>query len=701
MPGTDIEPRARNLPAPVPGTPQRKRESEALPAKALRSARRNRAVSVPLSLPLPVWTAAEIMHAYGLVPEVAVTGGAAAGTLAVWLFAPHKWDRAPEVWYARATAACFSGWLTAAAFLGPVSASGAPLAGSLAVLCAAWGVPWYRHYRVRGRKDRENFRRKWQAWWDGHSLAWANGSNAIDVEDMPFQVRIRIQLIGGRQSLETLKTSVHLIESAVPTGRGMVRVAEVGGNASQADVFVKFANPLKGTVEWDPSLAPSSVHGDAVIGMSETGQWVRVPMRTSAFVNGKTRSGKGNHLLLRLVQLSGCPDDRQVVIDLKQRAARTLLRTGGLEYVITTVEEARAYLMMLRAERAARARDADTEEEQLLATEATPAIHTLIDETHPLTSEMAGDAACARLLALLAAEGAGLEEYVEVYTQYGALAESVQTEQTRSNLPLRACYAVESAGHGTYALGDGGGDASKLQEKGELLMKLGPRARQEKLRAPHMPFSLFLEIVSANAARLRRRPLHLYCGNEPSAVPGQTWQEWWDRRFLRIDPAFRKDSPQYQAALEEFGEPQQAAAPAPLVRPYLAPAPPVAEDSGAAVSARIAAETAGPDVPSSPEVRARATEIYEQSRDRFFALLAAAPPEGVRTADLIEMSGMSNGQAYKVLGLLAERGAVTQPGRGLCAPVPGRDAAAEYAAIRAGSDALGRRAARHLAAVGR
>jgi hypothetical protein len=716
MTGSDIEQRQPGTLVHVPGMPQPKRESEALPAKWARAARRRRDITVPAALPIGVWTAADVMHAYGLGPEAAAAS--VVGGIAVWLFAPHKWTdkkgepRAPEVWYARLTAVAFPWWATAAAFLGPVSGDGAPLAGSLAVLSGTWGYFWWKHHRVRGMRDREKFLRRWQAWWNGHSYAWGvGGSNVIEAEEKGTQVRLRIQLIPGKQSHHSVKSAVHLIESALQdfAGLGMVRVAVLDGNPSQVDVFFKRVNPLREVVEWDPALAPASVHGQAVAGKSETGEWATTPMRASAFVNGKTRTGKGNHLLLRVAQLSGCPDDRQVVIDLKQRAARTLLRSGGLEYVITTVSEARAYLLMLQAERAARAREADTDEEQLLATEATPALHTLIDETNPLTSEMAGDAECARLLALLAAEGAGLEEYVEVYTQYGALAESVQTEQTRMNLPLRVCYAVERPEHGEFALGSGGGDASKLEEKGEFLMKLGPRARQERLRAPHMPFRLFLEIVSENAARLRRRPLHLYCGNEPSVVRGLTWQEWWDRRFLRIDPAFRKDSPQYAAAVEEFGEPQDVPAPdsaagAEFPQPRPAAAPPErGGESGAAVAARIAAETAGEDIAPVPGAASRASEIWAKNQDRFFGLLADAPPEGVRTAWLVEESDVSNGWAYKTLNQLTERGAVTQPKRGMFAPVPGRDVKAEAAALKAGTEALGRDAAsrveRHLQSV--
>lgn len=704
MTGTDVEPRADRLPVPVPGLPARKMESEAPIPRALRAVRRRRDLSVPAAVPPAAWTAAEIMHAYGLGSDAAFAGAAVA--VSTWFYAPHKWTgkdgqpRRPEVWYARLTAAAFPAWLTAAAFLGPVSGAGPELAGTLAVLSAAWGIPWYRHHRVRGLKQRERELRQWQAWWDGHAPAWgAGGSRVIDVEVKPSQVRLRVQLIRGRQSLMALRGALHLIESAAAVDAGMVRVAAVKGDASQGDVFVKQENPLRDIVEWDPALAPSSVHEPAFRGLSEAGERVMVPQRVSAFVNGKTRSGKSNYEQVRIAELSGCADARAFVIDLKQRNARPLLKSGAVDWVITDPDEAGAALRMLRAEIAARAREWDTGEEQALATPHTPALYALVDETNPLTSEMAGapGAARARDLAVVASQGAGVEVYAEVCTQYGGLAESVQTEQTRMNLPLRVCFAVESADHGAFTLGDSRGDASKLEEKGEYLMKLGPRAKPEKVRAPHMPHSLLEQVCADNGRHVRKPRLVLFCGNEPSGIGGLTWQEWYDRRHLRIGPSFRGISPQYAAAAEEFGEPGEPPAPVtgeagPLRADPAAPAP--GWESGGAVAARIAAETEGDDIAPSPAAAARAAGIWAAQQDRFLGLLAAAPPEGTRTAELIGESGVSNGWAYKTLSRLADRGAVTQPGRGLYAPVPGRDVKAEAAALKAGTEALGRDAAR-------
>jgi hypothetical protein len=718
MPGTDIETRPGGTLVPVPGLPQRKRESEAPIPRAFRSARRNRHISVPLAVPPAVWTAGEILYVRGLF--VPAASAAAAGAIALWVFAPHKWTdgkgaaRAPEVWYARLSAVALGAYLAAAAKWGATSGlSGEALGAFLLAGGLAWGVPWYRHYRVRGMKEREGFLRDCRAFWDGHAAAWgAGGSNVIDAEEKPAQTWLLIQLIGGRQSLLTLKGSVHLIESAARVGRGMVRIAEVEGDASQAEVFIKRANPLKGVIAWYPSLAPASVHDDVFRGASETGERVMVAQRVSSFINGRSRSGKSNYEQLRIAELSGCADARAFVIDLKQRNARPLLKSGAVDWVITDPDEAGAALRMLAAEIDARSREWDTGTEQALATPQTPALFALVDETNPLTSEMAGPGGAlrARYLAAVASRGSGVEVYADVSTQYGALAESVQTEQTRMNLPLRVCFAVEHPDHGVFALGDGGGDASRLEEKGEHLMKLGPRAKPEKVRAAAMPHELLEQVCAANGRRVRKPRLILFCGAEPSGIGNLTWQEWYDQRHLRIHPKLRGISPQYQAAVEEFGEPGAApsgtAAGAEFSRPRMAPAPPDGGDaeSGASVAARIAAETEGPDVSPTAEARAKAAEIYAQVEERFFSMLAAAPPAGVRTAALIEESGMSNGQAYKILNRLAERGAVTRPGRGLYAPVPGRAARAEYTAIRAGDDALGRgaadRVARHLQSVG-
>jgi hypothetical protein len=692
MPGTKVEPRQDRAPVLVPGMPQqRRRQSEAPLLRAARSARRNRHLTVPLAVPVTAWTAGEIMHAYGMAGYEGIAGLVLAGN--VWFFAPHKWTdgkgspRWAEVWYARATAVALWLWLLGAARFGASSgAAGIALGASLVTASAAWGVPWYLHKRPRGMKARERLLAGWQAWWDYHSPEWnLSGSRVTEAEEKGVVTRLRVQLWAGRQSYQHVKSAVYLIESASDglADAGMVRVARVKGKPSQVDVFLKRENPLREVIAWDPALAPRSVHGDAVLGMSETGELVRAPMRTNAFVNGRTRSGKSNHLLLRVANLSGCPDDRQVVIDLKKRNARPLLKASAVDYVITDRDEARAWLRMLCAEIAARSRDWDTGEEQALATPSVPALHTLVDEVNPLTSETAGEAESARLLAIGVSQGSGLEVYYEVYTQYGALDESVRTEQTRMNLPLRACYATETADHGAFALGDGReGDTSTLEEKGEFLLKLGPKAKAEKIRAPHMPHSLLEQITAANAQSVRRPRLILFCGNEQSGIGGLTWQEWHDRRHLRIDPAFRGISPQYAEAVARFGEPPETAA-----APAAAGAPPRDMDAAEA-AAMIDAETDGEDIAPTAAAAAATEGAVARGKRRLCDLLAAAPPEGVRTGELVGESGMSRSAVAPLLRRLEGRGAAVQPAHGRWAPVPGVDVRGALRAVDAGDDVL-------------
>ena len=174
------------------------------------------------------------------------------------------------------------------------------------------------------------------------------------------------------------------------------------------------------------------------------------------------------------------------------------------------------FLRMLVAEIQARAKFAYADEEQLLADQDTPAVHTLIDEVHGLTSVANGDAECARLLGVVASQGMGLEEYVWIYTQYGSLEESVRTEQTRGNLTVRTVYRVAEARHGAYAIPEYNKlDASKLEETGTCCDKEGPRPPPSRSGTGAAP-----QAAAAGCradARLNPRPnLRLYCGAEPS-----------------------------------------------------------------------------------------------------------------------------------------------------------------------------------------
>ena len=93
-----------------------------------------------------------------------------------------------------------------------------------------------------------------------------------------------------------------------------------------------------------------------VDGMAESGSWKTISPRRNRFVIGETRSGKSNDLLVGLAQLTGCPDDYQILIDLKGgRSARPVLEAAAVACVITDTDDARLLLRMLEAEALARA----------------------------------------------------------------------------------------------------------------------------------------------------------------------------------------------------------------------------------------------------------------------------------------------------------------------------------------------------------
>ena len=712
--GKDLVPRpAAYAPAPAaaaapPWPQQPSRESEAAVKTISRWARRNGHLTVPLAVPVVLWLAGLILYQFPAAGIVALCGVILAGC--VWFFADSKWDRPAERWYARLSAILSALWLFLAAWLGPLSGVGVSvvLASVLAVGSAAWGFFWWQHKRPRGQRKRARLIAECDAWWQSHCWAWnLAGSQVTDAHLSGVTLRMRIQGLAGRHSYQYFQQALHLIESAAEghADVGLVRIAAVKGHPSQVDLFLKQENPLRETVEYDMGVAPQSVHDPAALGRAETGSWKMTSQRKNRFVIGATRTGKSNDLLTGLANLAGCRDGRAVLIDLKGgRSARPVLKGAAAEYVITGLDEARMFLRMMVAECLARAKYAYDGSEQLLATEDVPALITLVDEVHGLTSVMNGDAECSALLATLASQGSGLELYLWVYTQFGSLEESVRTEQARGNLALRICYRVEEARHGQYVIPEYAKlDASKLEEQGTCYVKDGPRTFPEQVRAPKMEHELFFRVAAKNArVTAGLPPLALYCGSQVAYRSGGrdvTWGEWWETRWLRLDPAFHADSPQYQAAVADHphaaaavtAEAQQAAAPVP------SPAPGAGDAAQAA--ARIAADDADlmaqipGDFRPDPALVARLPQVIASQEDRFAETLQGATADSPATPkSLMQASGRSSSWVHDRIAALAEIGHVTQVSRGQYVPVPGTDVRRGLAEIKARNDRLAREA---------
>jgi DNA-binding transcriptional ArsR family regulator len=690
MPGSTIEKRPDHLPVPVPGFPVRRRESEALIPRAFRSGRRNKAVTVPLAVPPVTWTAAEIMHACGMGDDALLAG--AVLTLCVAFFARHKWDRAAERWYAFLSAAALWLWTWAAVTFGPAAGTpGEVLGALLVVLSVAWGIPWYRHYRIRGRRQRQRDLGQWQGLWNHFAPAWGlGGSHVVEAEDNGVTLRWRVQLWAGHQTLADVKAAVPRMESGLQglADAGMIRVRKVTGNPSLADVIITRANPLQDDVEWDESLAPGSVLDPWYPGKTESGRWRPVRQLDGMFALGETGSGKSTMLLTRLLSLCGCRDAFSILIDLKGgRSARPVLAAGAADWVITTQAEAEMAYLLGVAEILARMEGEYDGHEQITPTESTPAIFFHGDEIHMLSSVNKGSKQAADSMSTVATTGRAARVYEDAVTQYGALEASVRYEETRMNLFLRFVFRMRRADMAAFAIKEWVQlDVSKLDGPGECYAQDEPETDPERMRGVNVTHDAFRELAPARIEkRGPKKKLKLWCGNQPCPAGG-TWQEYLDSRWERLPKAFREISPQYQEWTRERGEPEEDDAPPAAPRTVTAaPAAAPPPETPASAAAAIAAETSGLDIAPTATAQAQAAGGRAARVQAFCDVLAAGPAS---PAALGRASGLPRSTVNDHLRRLLDRGAVTRPEEGVYVVVPGRSVHAELGAIRAGDDAL-------------
>lgn len=625
--------------------------------------RRNRHVTVPLAAPgLMAWAGETLT----LLPNPAVPAavGAVATAGAVWWAAPHKWDRRTEQWYARLSAIAAAGWLAATARYG----LHVPEVAALGPGALAWGIPWWWHKRPHSRKRASRIQ-AWDAWWGHYAYGWnLAGSTVYDVTSDGVIDTLHVQLNPGKQTMKHVREALPLIESALQghVEDGRTRVERVPGNPSCVLIHLKRENPLDEDVEWDDDAAPMSVTEPAPIGRSETGEWVFAPLLTNWFIIGKTRSGKSNELSVLLASLVGCRDAAAPwLIDLKGgRSARAWHEAAG--WIATTIEEARLLSGCAAAEVRARALNAYDGQEQLVPTVDVPMIPVVVDEAHGVLSSMSGDTACRRSIAITTSEGSAVAVQEIILTQYGGLHESVASEQIRGNLTHRMCFAVAQPDHGQFALTDWAQlDPSRLENKGEFYWQAGPQAASAAARGQRMDHDLVREIAARHPAT-ERPPLVLYCGSEPSPIPGMTWQQVYDTRWERAPEQFRPG----------YVPPQRVPKEATVTSP---------DETYDETMARIAEEVASlPDLPAPPPVDpALLADEMTRRRKRFADLITAAPPGGISPKQLHAGTALSTSWIHLRLRALIDRGAVRQEGRGRYSPVTGQDVWAAVEAIDA------------------
>lgn len=630
---------------------------------------RNRHVTVPL-IAVPggmAWAGEILTHLpHPLAPTAAgslVTAGA------VWWAAPHKWDRRSEQWYARLSAIGAGAWMTAVAACG----LHAPELLILGPGALAWGIPWWWHKRPRRRRI-ASLVASWDVWWCHYARAWdLSGSHVLGVTTEGVIDTLHVQLDAGRQTVRGVRDALPLIESALQghVEEGRTRAEVIRGNPSRVLVHLKRENPLDGDVEWDESAAPVSVTGEMPIGRGEDGEWVTAPMLTNWFLIGATRKGKSNELSVMLASITGCRDAAAPwIIDRKGgRSARPWIPGAG--WVATEIEEARLLLRAGEAEIRARALMAYDGNEQLVPTPDCPALFIVVDEAHGVLGGIGGDTECQRLAATIASEGSAVNIHMIVLTQYGALHESVGTEQIRSSLTYRMCFGVQKAEHGVFALTDWAQlDASRLENVGEFYWQAGPKSASAAARGQRMDHEQVREIVARSAAKPR---LVLYAQEYQ-----ETLDTWMDRLPEQLHPDYappqRRDRTETAVTdpTETFGQ----------------------------TMARIEEEVAElPDLPAPPRVDpALLADEMTRRKVRFADLIAAAPAGGISPKQLHAATSLSTSWIHLRLRALIERGAVTQVSRGRYLPVAGQDVRAATEAIEADLARLGAEAREKISA---
>jgi len=631
---------------------------------------RNRHITAPTLAVPPAFAIAGEVLAHAPAAAWPTAAGSTIGAAVLCGMAHHKWDRPIERWFARATAAGAAAWLTATAFAG----FGSVEAAGLAAGCLAWGIPWWWHKRPR--KQRATVIAEWARWWQYYAPVWGvAGSRAEDVTAAGVITTLHVRLWPGHQDVTDIEGILSKIETAL---RGKVAHRMTRCEVDRADpslvlVHLKHANPHNVEYGWDPEQAPTTVNGDMPVGKDEHGNWVKVPcMALNWFVIGALGGGKSNQLSVMLASLTRCPDALVWGIDLAKRGKAFRPWKDAVDWVATTVEEARAMLRAALAEIADRNLHGYTGEESITPTVEVPAIFIVIDEAHNVLSDMAGDGECQRLMAEIASQCRSAAVRVIIATQYGALHESVGTEQIRGNLMNRVCFKVADASHGQFALEDYAKlNAARLENKGEFYYRLEGAQSSAPCRSPHMTHELVRQIAARNA-RVPRPRLCLYAREH---------QALYDTRYDRCPAAYRP------AHLDPTVPPSPALPQETPMHPQVH-----VPETPEQIAQRIEDDvSAVPDLAAPPPVDpAYLVDAVTGKKRAWALLLSQAPPGGIAPAALTTGSGLSRSWTHQQLAALIDLGVITKPADGRYLPVPGQDVWAGLERIKEARDRLAR-----------
>jgi hypothetical protein len=568
-------PAAPPPPAPAPPGPPTLPEPPKAPwsRRVWRFAWRNRHATIPLTVPVGMLAAGAAvagwhppLRLFGVATVAWPVALAGIASIAMWYGAPKRWSRTrrlppgkpeekrwlgtSEVAYARASVIALSLWLCLVAYMGDTD----PLALIGAAGTVAWGVPFWWHKRPRGRRAHKKEARAraeqdaeaaartaaWDRWWQSFARAWGLAGSYVcgfyqqtDVVDV-----IVVQLRRGFHTFEQVRSIRANIESALAGHVKHIRIQLNQDDKSQVLIFLSRENPLREVVAWDDSMAATDITQPATIGFRETGKRLMTVLLKNLFVIGATQTGKTSFYSVLFATVTACRNARLWLID--NKGDRSLWAWFlAADWAAAGLAEAKLMRECMAAEITARGRYAYDGGGKLTPSVDIPAIIGATDECHKIDSDHADKRfSCQVLASEISREGSEVAVHLWESTQYGRLDQSVGLATTRAQLTGRACFRMEEAEHGSFALGEKNADCdpTTLTEDGSYFWREKSKTLAEKVRGPYIdhPRARKLGARNARATGLRDRPLRLFCGNQPSTVPGLTWQEVYDLRWDRF-----------------------------------------------------------------------------------------------------------------------------------------------------------------------
>ena len=512
---------------------------------------------------------------------------------------------AERVYAAIATLAA-GGWLAVAALLGPFMS---PMPQVLGVGVFILAVPWWAHRR---RRARVRVQRALAAWPDIAKAIRLPGSKIQSATVDLWGWRARVRLARG-QTIADVTARIPAIESALGTYRGAVRVYPTGdGKANRCELRVLDTDPHAEAVPW-PGPSARSITQPVDLGPFEDAEPCRVSfLRRHALFAGTTGSGKSGGLNVLMATLAACDDVVIWAIDLK-KGMELQPWAPRIDRLATTPEEAAALLADAVAILQARAAHlAATGRRVWEPSPDMPALLIIVDEYAELADEAPDTMSDTDSIARL---GRAVAVTIVAATQRPTQ-KAMGQGAVRSQMDTRICFRVRERKDVDLILGQGmlaaGWHAHTLNAPGKFLVSAPEHTTPKRARAYLVTDDDVARTVS-------------YYG------PHRPQLDEVSRAALALEPDSPEPVPWYLADARSDTD-------GPAFRPEY--------DSTEDTPVEVKGETQ----PAPEEI--------------LWAMLSAAPPEGMPVREIITATGMSRRWVFYRLQQMAAAGLAVQMARG-------------------------------------